>query len=139
MKEKKVDPNIQKPMGRKLKPIDENQVKSLAGINCSYAEMAAVLGCDEKTLSNRFSRAIKEGREVGKMSLKRKQYEVAMGGNVTMLIWLGKITVGQVEQVRQVIDQRNLNINSEVESSAVKEILSDLKSIIDTKTNERKG
>lgn len=72
------------------------------------------------------------------MSLKRKQYEVAMGGNVTMLIWLGKITVGQVEQVRQVIDQRNLNINSEVESSAVKEILSDLKAIIDTKTNERK-
>lgn len=101
--------------------------------------MAAVLGCDEKTLSNRFSQVIKEGREQGKMSLKRKQYEVAMSGNVTMLIWLGKITVGQVEQVKQFVDNRNVNINTEVQSSEVKEIMADLKSIIDTKVNERKG
>jgi hypothetical protein len=29
------------------------------------------------------------------MSLKRKQYEVAMSGNVSMLIWLGKNILGQ--------------------------------------------
>jgi hypothetical protein len=87
-------------MGRPKKNIDENQVVKLAAINCSYAEMAAVLDCDEKTLSNRFSQAIKKGRETGKMSLKRKQYEVAMGGNVTMLIWLGKQMLGQSDRTQ---------------------------------------
>jgi hypothetical protein len=101
--------------------------------------MAAVLGCDEKTLSNRFSQAIKEGRETGKMSLKRKQWEVAMKGNVAMLIWLGKIQLGQVDTNRQWIDQTNTNINTEVQSSQAKEILADLRSLIDTKVNERKG
>lgn len=101
--------------------------------------MAAVLDCDASTLTRRFASVIENGRASGKMSLKRKQWEVAMSGNVTMLIWLGKIQLGQVEQVRQVIDQRNLNVNANVESSEVKEILQDLKSIIDTKVNERKG
>jgi gamma-glutamylcysteine synthetase len=85
-------------MARPLKEIDEEQVRKLAAIQCSYAEMAGVLGCDEKTLSNRFSQVIKEGREQGRMSLKRKQYEIAMSGNVTMLIWLGKIVLDQIEK-----------------------------------------
>lgn len=99
--------------------------------------MASVLGCSADTLERNYAAIIKEGRDSGKMSLKRKQYEVAMSGNVTMLIWLGKIQLGQVEQVRQVIDQRSVNVNSQVESSEVKEILADLKSILDTKINER--
>jgi hypothetical protein len=86
-------------MARPKKKIDSEQVRELAAINCSYAEMAAVLRCDPKTLSTRFLKVIQEGREHGKMSLKRKQYEVAMSGNVTMLIWLGKQTLGQRDQV----------------------------------------
>ena len=75
------------------------------------------------------------------MSLKRKQWEVAMSGNVTMLIWLGKITVGQVEQRAYIVDQNavNMNVNTQVESSEVKEILADLKGILDTKIHERKA
>jgi hypothetical protein len=84
-------------MARPKKNIDPEQVKKLAAIQCSYAEMAAVLGCDESTLTRRFAQVIKEGREQGKMSLKRKQYEVAMAGNCTMLIWLGKNILGQKE------------------------------------------
>ena len=85
--------------GRPLAKIDPAMVEQLAGIQCSYAEMAAVLGCDPKTLSNRFSQAIEKGRENGKASLKRVQYKTAMGGNVTMLIWLGKIHLGQQDKV----------------------------------------
>lgn len=85
-------------MARPKKQISEEAVKQLAAIDCSYAEMAAVLGCDEKTLSNRFSQAIKDGRENGKMSLRRKQFEVAMSGNVPMLIWLGKQRLGQADR-----------------------------------------
>lgn len=90
-------------MARPRKNIDPNQVKELASIQCSYAEMAAVLGCNESTLTRRFAQAIKEGRECGKVSLKRKQYDVAMSGNVSMLIWLGKILLGQSEVQVQVI------------------------------------
>ncbi len=65
-------------MARPIKDIDPEQIKRLAAIQCSYAEMAAVLGCDESTLTRRYAQVIKEGRETGRMSLKRKQYEVAM-------------------------------------------------------------
>lgn len=82
-------------MARPKIEIDEEQVKKLAAINCSLAEMAAVLGCSVDTLGRRFAEVIEEGRSSGKMSLKRKQYEVAMSGNVTMLIWLGKILLEQ--------------------------------------------
>ena len=84
--------------GRPKKNINERQVVALAQIQCSYAEMAAVLGCDEKTLSNRFSQAIKEGREKGLSSLKRAQYKKAMDGNPTMLIWLGKQYLDQKDK-----------------------------------------
>lgn len=89
-------------MARPKKEISEEQVIKLAEINCSYSEMAAVLGCDESTLTRRFAQVIQKGREGGKMSLKRKQYEVAMSGNVSMLIWLGKQTLGQSEKVEQI-------------------------------------
>jgi hypothetical protein len=86
-------------MGRPRKKIDPSQVQALAGINCSYEEMALVLNCDPSTLTRRFAQAIEKGRAEGKMSLKRKQYEMAMNGNVTMLIWLGKQYLGQTEKV----------------------------------------
>jgi hypothetical protein len=85
-------------MAPPLKDIDPEQVKKLAAIQCSYDEMAGVLGCSPDTLQRRYAAIIKEGREQGRMSLKRKQYEIAMSGNVTMLIWLGKIVLDQIEK-----------------------------------------
>jgi hypothetical protein len=63
--------------------------------------MGAVLGCDASTLTRRYASVIETGRQTGKMSLKRKQWEVAMGGNVTMLIWLGKQNLGQTDKIEQ--------------------------------------
>lgn len=87
-------------MARPKLEIDEDQVLKLAGINCSLAEMAAVLNCSSDTIERRFAEVIKKGRETGKMSLKRKQWELAMSGNVTMLIWLGKIILDQKDTSR---------------------------------------
>jgi len=84
-------------MARPKKPIDAEQVRKLARLSASHAEIGAVLGCSADTLERRFAAAIKEGRESGKMSLRRKQFKLAMEGNVTMLIWLGK----------QYLDQRD--------------------------------
>lgn len=130
-------------MARPKLEIDPAQVEKLAAIGCSMAEIGAVLSCSPDTLQRRFAAVIEKGREHGKASLKRKQYEVAMSGNVSMLIWLGKIKLGQVDTSRQFIDQNsvniNANVNAEAESSELKEIMADLKTLIDTKSNERKG
>lgn len=102
-------------MARPRKQIDADQVKTLAAINCSYEEMAAVLGCNESTLTRRFAQVIKEGRANGRMSLKRKQYEMAMGGNITMLIWLGKQLLGQSDKV-ETIEKVAVNVSDEADS-----------------------
>lgn len=85
-------------MARPRKEINLKQLEKLAEINCSYEEMSSILEVDERTLSRNYVQVIKKGRDKGKMSLKRKQWEVAMGGNVSMLIWLGKQILGQTDR-----------------------------------------
>ena len=97
-------------MARPKLEIDEDQVRKLALIQCTMNEIAAVMKCSVDTLERRFADIIKEGREQGTMSLKRKQYEVAMGGNVTMLIWLGKIVLKQVEKREISADEAGFKI-----------------------------
>jgi hypothetical protein len=87
-----------KKNGRKLLKIDPRLVEKLAAIQCSHAEMAAVLGCSADTLERRFAAVIKKGRETGKSSLKRAQFKLALSGNPTMLIWLGKQYLGQADK-----------------------------------------
>ena len=97
-------------MGRKLLDIDPVQVEKLSAIQCTLREMAAFFGCDEKTLRGRFSAEIAKGKEQGKMSLRRKQYDVAMNGNVSMLIWLGKNYLDQAEKVDANLQQKILQV-----------------------------
>lgn len=85
-------------MARPRLQISADQIHQLAAINCSLDEMAAVLDCSADTLGRRYADVIKKGRENGKMSLKRKQWEMAMKGNITMLIWLGKQILGQMDR-----------------------------------------
>jgi hypothetical protein len=110
-------------MGRPKKNIDPLQVEKLAAINCSYAEMAAVLNCSVDLLQRRFPQVIEKGRETGKMSLKRKQYEVAMSGNVTMLIWLGKIILGQREEQPSVTITAHPSPKTDTALNEIKDLL----------------
>lgn len=80
---------------------DLKQVEELASIQCTQAEMAAVLGCARETIIRRakedeaFAQAIEKGREGGKASLRRMQWKKARDGDRTLLIWLGKQYLGQ--------------------------------------------
>jgi len=85
-------------MARPLKEIDEGLVENLARIHCTHEEIAAVVGCSTDTLVRRFADLIEQGRQQGKTSLRRKQFEVAMSGDRAMLIWLGKQFLGQTER-----------------------------------------
>jgi len=78
--------------------IDPEQIVKYASIQCTLREMAALVGCNEKTLRNRFSAEIDKGREHGKASLRRMQWKAAEKGSHTMLIWLGKQYLGQTDK-----------------------------------------
>jgi hypothetical protein len=84
-------------LARPKKVIDENLVKKLAAIHCTMEEIGLIVGCSVDTLERRFADIIKLGKSEGKMSLRRKQYELAVNGNTALLIWLGKQLLGQRE------------------------------------------
>lgn len=87
-------------MGRPRLNIDPEQVKLLAGIGCPVDEIALVLGCDKRTLERRYAAVIETGRADIRKSLRRKQVELALKGDRTMLIWLGKQLLGQRDEQR---------------------------------------
>jgi hypothetical protein len=83
---------------RPLKIVDPEQVRVLASIGCPVADIARVLDCSAKTLERRFMKEMEQGRANRNVSLRRKQFELAMAGNTTMLIWLGKQYLGQKDK-----------------------------------------
>lgn len=84
-------------VGRDKHVIDPQEVFKLAQIGCKDIEIADWFGIDGNTLRYNFSVELTKGREALKQSLRRAQLQVALGGNPTMLIWLGKQYLGQSE------------------------------------------
>ena len=85
---------IPKKRGRPRKQIDLEQLEKLAMLQCSYDELAAWFDISKSTLSENFRTEIEKGREKGKMSLRRKQWNLA-DKSPAMAIFLGKNYLGQ--------------------------------------------
>lgn len=85
--------------GRPRKIIDLKQVAKLAKICCTVEEIANILDLSKSTLDHNeeFLQVYKKNIDNGKMSLRRAQMELALKGNATMQIWLGKQLLGQRE------------------------------------------
>jgi len=123
-------------MGRPLLPVDWGLVDKLLSIQCTKLEICGVIGVSDDTLSRRcqdekgttFAEYSVQKKTPGRMNLRRKQFEVALSGNVAMLIWLGK----------QILDQKD---KSEVELSGKVDEISeaDLDKRIEEKILKLKG
>lgn len=87
--------------GRPKMEIDYKLVEDLGSIMCTMNEIASILGCSTSKLEKdeEFMRVYKKALDNGKMSLRRQQYQLAMKGNCTMLIWLGRQYLGQTDKV----------------------------------------
>lgn len=85
--------------GRPLKLVDRDQVIECSKVGLTTSEIACIMKCSPDTLERRFHNELIRGREEFRASLRRKQFELAMLGNPTMLIWLGKNVLGQKDQV----------------------------------------
>jgi hypothetical protein len=82
-------------MARPLIQIDGSLVEKMASWGCKTIEIADHFGCNEDTITRRFSEELRKGRIALKSSLRQWQLTAAKGGNVTMQIWLGKQLLGQ--------------------------------------------
>ena len=117
--------------GRPKKKLDFKAIDNLCAIQCTGEEVAAFLDIDYDTLNNGIKRiknigfseyfALKSGK--GKVSLRRKQYQLAMSGDKTMLIWLGKQYLDQAEKH----ETKNTNYNKNYEDLPDEEIDNELK------------
>ncbi len=92
--------------------IDWELFDKLAGIQCSVSEMAFVLGMHPDTVNEACKRvhgvtadAYRASRaHGGRVALRRRQFEIALEGNPTMLIWLGKQMLGQADKAEQRVE-----------------------------------
>lgn len=93
-------------MGRPKIDIDWNEFDKLCRMQCTLAEIASWFDCSEDTIERRvketygvtFAERFSQKRGVGKIALRRKQYQLATEGNVALLIWLGKQYLGQSDK-----------------------------------------
>ena len=93
MKEEK---EVKRKAGRPKAKIDVEMVKKLSMIMCTPQEIGYIIGVDYRTIVKHHGDIIEKARAVGKMAIRRKQYDMAMNSNnATMLIWLGKNWLGQ--------------------------------------------
>ena len=87
---------------------DIEQFVKLCGIMCTKSEVCSVMGIDPKTLDKliaenfestpTWSEAFELYSATGKASLRRAQFQLALDGDKTMLIFLGKNYLGQSDQ-----------------------------------------
>lgn len=84
-----------KIVGRDKREVDPDLVYTLARCGTPYAMIARQLGIKESTLKYNFRTELDKGTADLEQTLRMKQIEVALDGNVTMLIWLGKNVLGQ--------------------------------------------
>ena len=85
-------------VGRDKKVIPRNEVRALAAMGCKDKDIANWFGIDDNTLRYNFATELTLGLESLKQSLRQKQIEVALSGNPTLLIWLGKQILQQTDQ-----------------------------------------
>lgn len=99
--------NTAPPQKRGPKPveIEVDKVRALASIQCTYDEIAAVMGIKKRAFIDRINadpalrEAIDEGWANGRSSIRRAQVKMLEAGNATMGIWLGKQYLGQRDQI----------------------------------------
>ncbi len=97
--------------GRPRKEIDKREFEKLCALQCTMSEISAWFECDKKTLiawcertyNAEFSTVFKEKSETGKISLRRRQWQLAEK-SPAMAIFLGKNILGQTDKMEQTVN-----------------------------------
>lgn len=116
-----------RPAYRPRKPFSWEVLDAVLPLGASLAYCAERLNVCIDTVENRikekygitFSEYREKKREVIKLQLHKKQIDVAMQGNVSMLIWLGKVLLNQREHV-EFNATESITVNDDLLERAVK-------------------
>lgn len=106
-------------MGRPRVNIDLDLLQKLCGIHCSKEEIRDIIGISYETLYRRYKKMMDKAYSEGRMSIRRKRIQIALSGNVPMLIWLSKQLLGERDRVDH---ENTLEIRSEQLQKALKSI-----------------
>lgn len=95
-----VEQALEDAIQRDADGLDLKLIRSLAHIQCTLPEIASVLDVDVAILTARADvvDAVERGHVAGQQSIRRRQWQLAQEGNVPMLIWLGRVMLGQTAQ-----------------------------------------
>lgn len=104
-------------MGRRNIPINKEEFEKLCGLYCTCLDIAGWFHCSVDTIERwvkrtydgrTFAEVFKEYSARTTASLRRKQIDVALSGQVAMLIWLGKQHLGQSDKIEQKVEQKTV-------------------------------
>jgi Zn-dependent peptidase ImmA (M78 family) len=112
------------PAGRKKIKVlmtDEewDQFDKLISFFCTIEEIASFFKVSIDTVERRlfdrhnakFAEYSSKVRDLGKIKLRKKQWDIAMSGNSSLLIWLGKQYLGQSDKQETKLDSSKIDIN----------------------------
>lgn len=90
--------------GRRPIEIPLAKLEALCQVHATDEEIAAHFGCSTKTIERLkrrpgYAETFRRGKADGLISLRRAQYQFALKGSPSMLIWLGKQMLGQRERI----------------------------------------
>lgn len=105
--------------------VHPEQLRPLVFAGCTYPEIADYFGISEASVERMAQReplaaVFRKSRADRKLSLRRVQTKLAVGGNVGMLIWLGKQELGQRERFDPI--DVHVNVNDTERDEAAKRL-----------------
>jgi hypothetical protein len=106
-------------VGRNKIIVPPEEVIHLASLGCSDREIADYFDVHENTLRYNFKEFLTKGRHQLRTTLRQAQLRVALEGNPTMLIWLGKNILQQNENGQANEDNRPLPWTDEMDDDVV--------------------
>ena len=102
-RKRKKDDKPKRPVGRPPKEFTDEQeerIAQLAEEGRHTRTIAECLGVDKDTLTRHFGPLIKKRRAIGRAKIGAAQYQAALAGDHTMLVWLGKNRLDQTDKAQ---------------------------------------
>lgn len=109
-------------IGRNKIAVPPDDVEMMASLGCNDREIANNFGVKEDTLRRHFADYLAKGRYNLKTTLRQAQLRVALDGNPTMLIWLGKNILAQNETGTTSDDKRPLPWTDDIDTDTIEDV-----------------
>ena len=88
-------PEDKTKVGRPKLNIDGEKISKWISYGATVREIADVENCSEDHIHTVFRDKLTKGKAERNIRLRKAQFELGLGGNCSMLIWLGKQYLGQ--------------------------------------------